>query len=125
MTHSTSLNVYEEQLQACCFEPKTGWYRDGFCHTDQDDTGVHTVCVVVNQEFLTFSKSVGNDLSTPSPWFIGLKPGDKWCLCAARWQEAFDAGCAPQVFMDATHIRTLDNTKFEDLERHSMYPSKP
>lgn len=124
MTSSTSLNVYEEPLQACCFEPKTGWYRDGYCHTDDEDFGVHTVCVVVTEEFLSFSKAAGNDLSTPNPWFQGLKPGDKWCLCAERWQEAFEAGCAPKVFMDATHIRTLDIIEFSDLEKHSLYAAK-
>ncbi len=124
MTSSNSLNVYEEPLQACCFEPRTGWYRDGFCHTDDDDTGVHTVCVVVTEEFLSFSKAAGNDLSSPNPWFPGLKPGDKWCLCAQRWQEAFEAGCAPKVFMDGTHIRTLDIIKYNDLEKHSLYAAK-
>jgi hypothetical protein len=124
MTSSNSLNVYEEPLQACCFEPRTGWYRDGFCHTDDDDTGVHTVCVVVTEEFLSFSKAAGNDLSSPNPWFPGLKPGDKWCLCAQRWQEAFEAGCAPKVFMDGTNIRTLDIIKYNDLEKHSLYAAK-
>lgn len=124
MTSSTSLNVFEEPLQACCFEPKTGWYRDGYCHTDDEDFGVHTVCVVVTEEFLSFSKAAGNDLSTPNPWFQGLKPGDKWCLCAERWQEAFEAGCAPKVFMDATHIRTLDIIEYSDLEKHSLYAAK-
>lgn len=124
MPSSTAVNVYGEPLQACCFEPRTGWYRDGFCHTDADDTGVHTVCVVVTEEFLAFSKAVGNDLSTPNPWFPGLQPGDKWCLCAARWQEAFEAGCAPKVFMDATHSRTLDFLDFNDLEAHSLYKVK-
>lgn len=124
MTSSTSLNVFEEPLQACCFEPRTGWYRDGYCHTDDDDMGVHTVCVVVTEEFLSFSKAAGNDLSTPNPWFQGLKPGDKWCLCAERWQEAFEAGCAPKVFMDATHIRTLDIIEYSDLEKHSLYAVK-
>lgn len=124
MPSITSLNVYEEPLQACCFEPRTGWYRDGYCHTDDEDFGMHTVCVVVTEDFLSFSKAAGNDLSTPNPWFQGLKPGDKWCLCAERWQEAFEAGCAPKVFMDATHIRTLDIIEFSDLEKHSLYAVK-
>lgn len=121
MSHIDSLNVYEEKLQPCCFEPLTGWYRDGHCNTDASDPGVHSVCILVTDEFLKYSKSVGNDLSTATPWFSGLKAGDRWCLCAERWQEAFEAGMAPPVFMDGTHINTLEHARFEDLEAHSIF----
>jgi uncharacterized protein (DUF2237 family) len=121
MDTNQALNVFEEQLQPCCFDPLTGWHRDGFCNTDATDYGVHTVCIIATDEFLEFSKSKGNDLSTPNPWFPGLKAGDKWCLCADRWKEAFEAGMAPKVFLDGTHIKTLDIIRFEDLEKYSVY----
>jgi uncharacterized protein len=121
MAEISSLNVYEEKLQPCCFEPLTGWYRDGYCNTDASDQGVHSVCILITEEFLNYSKSVGNDLSTATPWFPGLKEGDKWCLCAERWQEAFEAGMAPPVFIDGTHITTLEYVQFEDLEAHSIF----
>ena len=98
----------------CSFDPLTGFYRDGCCNTGYDDTGIHTVCVRVTAEFLEFSKARGNDLSTPIPQFgfEGLKPGDQWCLCALRWKEAFDAGVAPNVVLESTHINAL---QFVDL----------
>jgi uncharacterized protein (DUF2237 family) len=100
----------------------TGWFRNGCCETDGSDTGVHTVCAVMTAEFLEFSKSVGNDLSTPMPQygFPGLQPGDQWCLCAARWQEAFDAGMAPYVLLAATHALTLEFVNLSDLERFAL-----
>ena len=106
-------NVLGTELTECSAEPLTGFYRDGCCNTGVDDHGVHTVCVVTTREFLDFSKSVGNDLSTPRNGFPGLNPGDRWCLCATRWQEAYEAGCAPKVNLEATHILTLEwvNTK--------------
>jgi uncharacterized protein len=114
----TARNVLGTPLQACCFEPKTGYYRDGFCHTGPDDHGVHVVCAVVTQAFLDFSKSRGNDLMTPSPWFPGLKPGDRWCLCAMRWKEAYDAGVAPPVVLESTHTNALRHVTVAQLEQH-------
>lgn len=107
-------------MEFCSLDPLTGWWRDGCCNTDQNDYGVHTVCVVVTDEFLEFSKSVGNDLSTPMPAhrFPGLKAGDRWCLCAARWVEAKRAGMAPDVVLEATHARTLEWADLADLEAH-------
>jgi uncharacterized protein len=111
-------NVLGGPLAVCCMNPVTGFFRDGFCHTNAQDRGVHTVCVVVTDAFLKFSKKTGNDLSTPHPefGFPGLKPGDKWCLCAARWEEAFLAGMAPKVVLEATHERTLDVVTLEELQ---------
>lgn len=113
-------NVLGGELELCSLDPLTGWWRDGCCNTDQNDYGVHTVCVVVTDEFLEFSKSVGNDLSTPMPAhrFPGLKAGDRWCLCAARWVEAKRAGMAPDVVLEATHARTLEWADLSDLEAH-------
>lgn len=103
-------NIYGEKLLPCSNKPRTGYYRDGYCHTDLNDAGVHSVCVVVTAEFLEYSKSIGNDLITPMPeWdFPGLVPGDRWCLCASRWVESWKAGVAPQVVLEATHEKTLD-----------------
>jgi uncharacterized protein (DUF2237 family) len=116
---STQPNVYGEPLEPCSRDPLTGWYRNGCCETGGDDSGVHTVCAIMTDEFLAFSKSVGNDLSTPMPQygFAGLKAGDQWCLCAARWQEAFAAGKAPRVRLRATHALTLEFVKLADLEQ--------
>jgi len=113
-------NVLGGLLQPCSYEPLTGYYRDGCCNTGGDDFGVHTVCAVMTDEFLAFSKSVGNDLSTPTPWFDGLKAGDQWCLCASRWQEAFEAGAAPQVVLECTHFSTLDFVSLSDLQAHAV-----
>ena len=102
-------NVVGTELQACSLDPVTGFFRNGCCETGPHDVGMHTVCAVMTAEFLAYSKSVGNDLSTPHPefGFPGLKPGDRWCLCAPRWKQALDAGAAPQVVLDATHEETL------------------
>jgi uncharacterized protein len=116
-------NVLGGELTLCCRQPLTGFYRDGTCRTGSDDFGVHTVCARVTAEFLAFSKSRGNDLSTPRPGFPGLKPDDKWCLCAARWQEAFDAGVAPKVVLEATHEATLQVVHLEDLQAHAWRPA--
>ena len=115
-------NVKGENLQPCCFEPLTGFYRDGYCRTGPGDHGEHTVCVVVNQDFLEFTASVGNDLSTPMPeyQFPGLVPGDKWCLCASRWEQAREAGMAPDVDLDATHLSSLEFVDLEDLQAHAV-----
>jgi len=116
------LNVFGEPLPTCSDAPKTGWYRSGCCETDPTDHGSHTVCALMTAEFLEFSRSRGNDLSTPRPefGFPGLRPGDRWCLCAARWQEAFIAGCAPRVNLRATHQRALDVVALVDLKAHSI-----
>ena len=115
-------NVYGEPLRSCSERPLTGFFRTGCCHTGPDDLGLHTVCVEVTADFLAFSKACGNDLSTPHPEFDfpGLKPGDRWCLCAARWREAFEAGKAPRVILGATHEATLEIVKFDDLKRHAI-----
>ncbi|MCD0459717.1 DUF2237 family protein [Roseiconus lacunae] len=114
-------NVLGTDLGECGTDPMTGFYRDGCCNTGASDSGLHTVCAVMTADFLEFSKSRGNDLSTPNPTyrFPGLKPGDRWCLCAARWKEAYDAGMAPQVVLDATHISTLEFASLEQLQEHA------
>jgi uncharacterized protein len=115
-----SINVLGGALQPCSLEPVTGFYRDGCCNTGREDLGLHTVCVLLTAEFLAFSKAQGNDLSTPMPQygFAGLKPGDRWCLCASRWQEALEGGVAPPVVLEATHARTLEWVDLAQLEAH-------
>ena len=115
-------NVFGEPITACSLNPLTGFYRTGCCETGPEDVGVHTVCAEVTREFLEFSKRRGNDLSTPRPelGFPGLNPGDRWCLCAARWQEAFEAGAAPRVVLAATHASTLDIVRLADLKCHAL-----
>ena len=117
-----SINVLGGVLMPCSTDPVTGFFRDGCCNTGPEDRGLHTVCVVLTAEFLAFSKSAGNDLSTPMPQygFAGLKPGQRWCLCAARWQEAFEAGAAPQVVLEATHAVTLQVVSLADLKKHAV-----
>ena len=114
------VNVLGDALQPCSKEPLTGFYRTGCCESGPDDEGMHTVCVIMTERFLAFSKAAGNDLSTPHPeWgFPGLQPGDRWCLCAPRWQEALEQGYAPQVILEATHQRTLEIVELADLEAH-------
>ncbi|MFM8585989.1 MAG: DUF2237 family protein [Gammaproteobacteria bacterium] len=116
------VNVFGDPLADCSHSPKTGWFRSGCCETDASDTGSHTVCAVMTADFLEFSRSRGNDLSTPRPefGFPGLKSGDRWCLCAARWQEAFEAGCAPKVSLKATHRRALQVVTLADLKTHAI-----
>ncbi len=115
-------NVLGQRLKVCCSSPVTGFYRNGSCETGPQDVGVHTVCARVTDEFLAFSKSRGNDLSTPMPMyqFPGLQGGDHWCLCAARWKEALDAGIAPPVLLEATHEATLKYVPLEVLQEHSL-----
>ena len=115
----TAYNVLGEPLEMCSMKPMTGFYRDGCCNTGREDIGSHTVCVVMTAAFLDFSKSCGNDLSTPVPefGFQGLKPGDCWCLCAPRWQEAFEANQAPRVVLRATHEGALSHCSLGDLKR--------
>ncbi|MGM0571442.1 DUF2237 family protein [Marinobacter sp.] len=117
-----SINVLGEPLEDCGTDPVTGFFRDGCCNTGPEDLGSHTVCAVVTDKFLAFSRSRGNDLSTPRPefGFPGLRPGDGWCLCAARWQEALEAGSAPRVRLRATHRAALDICDLADLKRHSV-----
>lgn len=119
-------NVLGGELGTCSTDPMTGFFRDGCCNTGADDVGLHTVCVEVTAEFLEFSRDRGNDLITPNPMyrFPGLKPGDRWCLCAARWKEAFDAGVAPKVILDATHMSTLEYASLEELQAHSVDDQK-
>jgi hypothetical protein len=115
-------NVLGTELIPCSLSPLTGFYRDGCCNTAAEDLGVHTVCVRVTGGFLEYSKGVGNDLSTPMPayGFDGLKPGDCWCLCASRWQEAYDAGQAPDVVLEATHAATLEWADLGALRQHAV-----
>lgn len=115
-------NVLGGDLTQCSIRPLTGFFRDGCCNTGTEDRGLHTVCAVMTAEFLEFSASRGNDLSTPAPeyGFLGLKPGDRWCLCAMRWREAFEHGAAPRVVLSATNAKTLEVVHLEDLKRHAM-----
>jgi hypothetical protein len=115
-------NVLGGDLEKCCADPMTGFYRDGCCNTGPGDFGVHVVCAQVTREFLDFSKARGNDLMTPVPehGFPGLRPGDRWCLCAMRWQEALDAGVAPSVILDATHIAALEFVALADLKAQAL-----
>ena len=117
------LNIFGEEMDACCFDPLTGWKRDGYCNTDDFDHGSHVVCCELTDAFLAFSKEQGNDLSTPRPEFNfpGLKEGDRWCLCAMRWQEALEAGVAPRVFLESCHQKALDFVNLEDLEEYATH----
>lgn len=117
-----SVNVLGEELRPCSMDPVTGFFRNGCCDTCDEDQGSHTVCAVMTAEFLAFSKSVGNDLSTPMPQygFDGLKPGDQWCLCAARFLQAYQAGKAPRVSLISTHRRALEIVPIEALREHAL-----
>ncbi|MEL6549333.1 MAG: DUF2237 domain-containing protein [Pseudomonadota bacterium] len=117
-----SENVLGSPLSPCSLDPLTGFFRDGACNTCAEDQGSHTVCAVLTAEFLAYSKYVGNDLSTPRPEFCfpGLKPGDQWCLCAGRFMQAHEEGCAPQVKLEATHKRALEVVPLEVLEAHAI-----
>ncbi|MFI8379769.1 DUF2237 family protein [Leeuwenhoekiella sp. NPDC079379] len=115
-------NIYGRPLQACCFNPKTGYFRDGFCRTIEEDYGTHILCAIVTEEFLRYSASKGNDLMTPIPhWdFPGLKPGDSWCLCISRWLEAEKKGVAPRLNLEACHQDALNYTTLAKLEAHTI-----
>ena len=115
-------NVLGTELECCCRDPMTGFFRDGYCRTGSGDHGVHTVCAVMTDEFLEFSAEQGNDLSTPVPQFgfPGLVAGDKWCLCVSRWKEAFDAGFAPEVILEATHQSALEWVTLEELKSNAV-----
>jgi uncharacterized protein len=121
------LNVVGGELLPCSVEPVTGFYRNGCCSTGEEDLGSHTVCAVMTDEFLEFSRAAGNDLSTPQPafGFAGLQAGDRWCLCAARWLEAYEAGRAPEVVLGATHARALDVVPIDALTAHAAAPDEP
>lgn len=121
-TASVQRNVLGEPLKACGYDPMTGFYRDGCCHVGRDDAGVHAVCSEVTREFLDFSAARGNDLATPRPeaGFEGLRPGDRWCLCAARWKEAHEAGCAPRVVLQATHQAMLEYVDLTELKPYAV-----
>ena len=115
-------NVLGGPLEACCFAPKTGYFRDGYCRTDETDRGRHIICAEVTESFLRFSKEQGNDLSTPRPefGFPGLQPGDRWCLCALRWKEAWEEDMAPSVILEACEESALDVVPLEILKEHAI-----
>jgi uncharacterized protein (DUF2237 family) len=115
-------NVLGGPLHPCSKDPVTGYFRDGSCRTCEEDRGVHTVCARVTEEFLSFSRANGNDLSTPVPQFgfPGLRPGDRWCLCAGRWKQALDAGMAPPVILESTHEATLEVVSLAELQEHAI-----
>jgi len=117
-------NVLGEKLRLCGDSPKTGYFRTGACETGPQDQGTHVICAQVTADFLSFTKSMGNDLSTPAPQFgfPGLKPGDRWCLCALRWKEALEAGVAPPVVLEATQAAAFRYVSMEDLTRHAIDP---
>ncbi len=122
MDKEESLNVFGELLETCSENPMTGFFRDGCCNTSEQDLGSHTVCTQVTQEFLEFSRFRGNDLSTPRPelGFAGLRPGDQWCLCAARWLDACQQGMAPRIYLTRTHKKALDIVPLELLQEYAV-----
>ena len=117
-----SINVYGKELETCCGNPKTGFFRNGMCDTCKEDFGVHTVCILATEDFLVFSKAVGNDLSTPRLEFNfpGVRPGNRWCLCAMRWMEAYNQGKAPPVFLESTHEASLKLVDFNILQQYAV-----
>lgn len=118
----TQINVLGEALQSCSLDPLTGYYRTGCCENHGDDPGLHVICIICTEEFLAYSRGVDNDLSTPMPQhgFAGLKAGDQWCLCASRWQDAFESGNAPQVRLASSHISALEYCSLADLKAHAV-----
>lgn len=122
MIMRSTTNVLGGPLEACSKDPMTGWYRNGCCETDGNDHGRHVICACMTAEFLEFSAAAGNDLSTPRPefGFPGLKPGDRWCLCADRWREALQAGMAPKVVLEACEASALEVVSLEDLQAHAV-----
>lgn len=122
MQKTKAKNILGGELQSCCTNTMTGFFRDGFCNTNHLDHGAHVVCAIMTEEFLAYSKAQGNDLSTPRPeyGFNGLNAGDGWCVCAQRWQEAFEAGVAPPVKPEATHERALEVIAIESLQKHYL-----
>jgi len=124
VTDRQALNVMGTPLVPCSYDPLTGWYRDGCCHTDEHDAGSHVICARVTVEFLNFQMERGNDLITPRPEhrFKGLKPGDRWCVCALRWREAYEAGCAPPVVLESTHAKALEYVLMDWLRKNAVAP---
>lgn len=122
MSEEAQKNVFGEPISSCSEAPLTGFYRNGCCDTGPDDLGSHTICAVMTDQFLAFSKQAGNDLSTPIPeyGFPGLQAGDRWCLCAARWKQALDAGAAPRVVLSATNEAALEIVSLDDLKRYAI-----
>ena len=122
MSKAEVINIFGDKIEACCHDPVTGYFRDGFCNTDEHDFGSHVVCAEITEDFLIFSKAMGNDLSTPRPEFKfpGLKEGDRWCLCALRWKEAYDAGVAPRVYLESCHLNALSYVTKEQLEEFAV-----
>lgn len=119
---TTPLNVLGTALQICSTDPMTGFLRNGCCETGPQDLGVHVVCAQVTPAFLAYTRDQGNDLSTPRPGFPGLKPGDRWCLCASRWRDALDAGCAPGVVLESTHEAALNHVTLAQLQSRAIVP---
>jgi len=119
---SIQKNVFNKPLEPCCTDPVTGFFRDGYCHTQKHDIGKHTVCAVMTDDFLAFSREQGNDLSTPAPQFgfTGLQDGDIWCLCVDRWNDAYQAGVAPRVKLAATHLKTLETVSLDILKEYAV-----
>ena len=119
---SDDTNVYDEPLSVCCTSPMTGFFRTGCCETDNRDQGAHVICAQVTEDFLAFAKSSGNDLSTPRPefGFAGLRPGDRWCVCAGWWRQALEAGVAPPIVLQATHKRALEYVSMVDLKKYAL-----
>ena len=122
MSKTEVINIFGDKIEACCHDPVTGYFRDGFCNTDEHDFGSHVVCAEITEDFLTFSKAMGNDLSTPRPEFNfpGLKEGDLWGLCALRWKEAYDAGVAPRVYLESCHLNALSYVTKDQLEEFAV-----
>ena len=122
MSKEEVINIFGDKIEACCHDPVTGYFRDGFCNTDEHDFGSQVGCAEISEDFLKFSKSKGNDLSTPRPEFNfpGLKEGDRWCLCALRWKEAYDAGVAPRVYLESCHLNALSFVTKEQLEEFAV-----
>ena len=122
MNKNQSINVLGEELLVCGENPITGFFRDGYCNTCNEDVGSHTVCIQATKDFLEYSRFIGNDLSTPNPdfGFQGLKEGDSWCLCAARWLQAYDKNMAPKVYLTKTHIRSLEIIPLELLKKFAV-----
>ena len=122
MSTKTQLNIFKEPLDECSCKPMTGYFRNGCCDTSELDKGSHTVCAIITESFLEFSKLRGNDLSTPVKEFDfpGLKPGDKWCLCANRWLEAFESNCAPNILAKSTNLEALKIIPFEKIKRYAI-----
>ncbi len=122
MIKNKSVNVLGEELLVCGEDPITGFFRDGYCNTCNEDVGLHTVCIQATQDFLEYSRFIGNDLSTPNPdfGFQGLKAGDSWCLCAARWLQAYDKNMAPKVYLTKTHIRSLEIIPLDLLKKFAV-----